>query len=62
VKLDTHVHTRHSGGGCSLPLIPLALAGADIHFLGEERFNHNLLFDLVARPARVLRAAPELAA
>jgi hypothetical protein len=50
------------GGVCGLPLIPVALAGAYLHFLGEERFNRNLLFDLVARPARVLQAVPELAA
>jgi predicted metal-dependent phosphoesterase TrpH len=50
------------GGVCGLPLVPIAFAGAYLHFLGEERFNRNLLFDLVARPARVLRAVPELAA
>ena len=53
---------RWWGGVCGLPLVPVALAGAYLHFLGEERFNHNLLFDLVARPARVLQAVPELAA
>lgn len=50
------------GGVCALPLVPVAFAGAYLHFLGEERFNRNLLFDLVARPSRVLRAVPELAA
>jgi predicted metal-dependent phosphoesterase TrpH len=53
---------RWWGGVCGLPLIPMALAGAYLHFLNEERFNCNLLFDLVARPARVLHAVPELAA
>jgi predicted metal-dependent phosphoesterase TrpH len=50
------------GGVCGLPLVPVALVGAYLHFLGEERFNRNLLFDLVARPARVFAAVPELAA
>lgn len=50
------------GGVCGLPLIPVALAGAYLHFLGEERFNRNLLFDLVASPARTRHAVPELAA
>jgi predicted metal-dependent phosphoesterase TrpH len=50
------------GGVCGLPLVPIARVGAYLHFLGEERFNRNLLFDLVARPARVLHAVPEMAA
>jgi hypothetical protein len=31
-------------------------------FVYEERFNEQLLFDLVARPARVLTEVPKLAA
>lgn len=50
------------GGVLGLPLVGVALAGAYVHFLREERFNRDLLFDLVARPARVLQAVPELAA
>jgi hypothetical protein len=45
-----------------LPLVSIALAGAYLHFVMEERFNENLLFDLVARPAPTLRRVPELAA
>ena len=60
--LRWHAHLRWWGGVCGLPLVPVALVGAYLHFLGEDRFNHNLLFDLVARPARVLTAVPELAA
>lgn len=60
--LDWRMQARWWGGVCGLPLVPVALAGAYLHFLREERFNHNLLFDLVARPARVLGAVPELAA
>lgn len=50
------------GGVLGLPLIPVAFAGAYLHFLSEERFNRDLLFDLVARPTRTIRAVPELAA
>jgi len=60
--LDWRAQASWWGGVCGLPLIPVALAGAYLHFLGEERFNRNLLFDLVARPARVLQAVPDLAA
>ena len=50
------------GGVLGLPLVALPLAGAYLHFVTEERFNRNLLFDLVRRPARTLRAVPDLAA
>lgn len=55
-------HAKLWGGVLGLPLVGVALAGAYLHFLGEERFNRDLLFDLVARPSRVLRAVPEIAA
>ena len=45
-----------------LPLVPVALVGAYLHFVMEERFNENLLFDLVARPAPTVARVPELAA
>jgi hypothetical protein len=45
-----------------LPLVSIALAAAYLHFVMEERFNENLLFDLVARPAPSLARVPELAA
>ena len=60
--LSPHAQACWWGGVCGLPLIPVALAGAYLHFLGEERFNRNLLFDLVARPARVARTVPGFAA
>jgi predicted metal-dependent phosphoesterase TrpH len=50
------------GGILGLPLVSLALAGTYLHFLHEERFNDGLLFDLVARPARVLVEVSEAAA
>ena len=50
------------GGALGLPLVSVAFVGAYLHFVYEERFNQDLLFDLVARPARVLPRVPELAA
>jgi hypothetical protein len=60
--LDWRAHVLCFGAVFSLPLVPVALAGAYLHFVYEERFNENLLFDLVAHPARVLAHVPELAA
>ena len=54
-------HARVFGAVFGLPIVPIALAGAYLHFLTEERFNENLLFDLVARPTRAAQV-PELAA
>lgn len=55
-------HALFFGGIFSLPLVSMALVGAYLHFVYEERFNENLLFDLVARPMRVLGQVPDLAA
>jgi predicted metal-dependent phosphoesterase TrpH len=60
--LDSRAHLRLWGGVLGLPLVPVALVGAYVHFLKEERFNRNLLFDLVARPAGTIRSVPHLAA
>jgi predicted metal-dependent phosphoesterase TrpH len=49
------------GGLFALPLVAVALVGGFLHFVHEQRFNRELLFDLVARPAETLRRA-ELAA
>jgi predicted metal-dependent phosphoesterase TrpH len=35
----------------SVPLVVVALAGAAVHFIAEERFNRSLLFDLTSNPA-----------
>ncbi len=59
---DLRAHALLFGGILGLPLVSLALVGAYLHFVYEERFNENLLFDLVARPARALEQVPELAA
>ncbi len=55
-------HAWLFGGAFGLPLVPVALVGAYLHFVMEERFNENLLFDLVARPAPTVARVPELAA
>lgn len=60
--LQWQSHAFVFGGVLGLPLIALPLAGAYLHFVTEERFNRNLLYDLVARPARTLAAVPDLAA
>jgi hypothetical protein len=60
--LDWRSHASLFGGVLGLPLIGVALAEAYLHFVAEERFNRNLLFDLIARPARAVAAVPDLAA
>jgi hypothetical protein len=50
------------GGVFGLPLVPLAFAGGLLHFIVEERFNRELLFDLVARPSNSFVQLSELAA
>ena len=60
--LRWQAHARLFGSVFGLPIVPIALAGAYLHFIMEERFNENLLFDLVARPAPRTPHVPELAA
>lgn len=65
VRRDPFAWRKHAlffGGVFGLPLVPIALAAAYLHFVMEERFNENLLFDLVARPAPATARIPELAA
>jgi len=50
------------GGLLGLPLLTVALAAGLLHFVHEQRFNRDLLFDLVARPSELLRRVPGLAA
>lgn len=50
------------GGVLGLPLLTVALATGLMHFVHEERFNRDLLFDLVARPNETARQSVELAA
>jgi predicted metal-dependent phosphoesterase TrpH len=51
-----------AGAVVGVPLVAVALVGGFLHFVHEQRFNRDLLFDLVARPAETLRRVPELAA
>ena len=56
VKLiESPLNWRHHlvvlGSTLCLPLAGVALVGSVIHYLQDERFNHHLLVDLVARPA-----------
>jgi len=50
------------GGILGLPIVPVLMAAPFVHFLHEQRFNRDLLYDLIARPERADRLVPELAA
>ena len=50
------------GGVLGLPVMPLVMTGAFVHFLHEQRFNRDLLYDLLATPAEAARVAGVLAA
>jgi predicted metal-dependent phosphoesterase TrpH len=50
------------GGVFALPVVPLLTVAPFIHFLHEQRFNRDLLYDLIARPESAARIAHELAA
>lgn len=48
--LNWRNHAFVAGGLLGLPLVALPLALSVVHFILEERFNENLLFELVAQP------------
>lgn len=50
------------GGVFSLPIVPVLMVAPFVHFLHEQRFNRDLLYDLIARPDLAARMAPRLAA
>jgi len=50
------------GGVFSLPIVPVLMLAPFIHFLREQRFNRDLLYDLIAKPGVAARMATELAA
>jgi predicted metal-dependent phosphoesterase TrpH len=56
--LDWRMHSTVVAQALSLPLVGIALIGAAFHFIGEDRFNRSLLFDLVSNPATRI---PEMA-
>lgn len=59
---DWRGYARAAGGVVALPALSVVLAGALLHFVHEQRFNRELLFDLVAQPDATVRAAQGLAA
>lgn len=50
------------GGVFALPILPLLTVAPFVHFLHEQRFNRDLLYDLIARPQVADRFAESLAA
>lgn len=54
---DWRRHAVLASGLLAMPLIAVPLAVALGHFILEDRFNRNLLVDLVARPSRPLPEA-----
>lgn len=50
------------GGVLGLPIMPIVMTGAFVHFIHEQRFNRDLLYDLLAKPAEASRVARVLAA
>ena len=58
--LDWRRSAAALGAAAALPIVPLTLVGAAVHFIEEARFNRTLLLDLVARPAVARAAAASL--
>lgn len=50
------------GGVLGVPVVPLLMAAPFVHFLHEQRFNRDLLYDLIAKPEVAARLATSLAA
>jgi predicted metal-dependent phosphoesterase TrpH len=50
------------GGVLGLPLMPVLMVAPFVHFLHEQRFNRDLLYDLIAKPEVAARFASGLAA
>lgn len=57
-----HLRPALIGTVFGLPLVATALGAGFLHFVHEQRFNRDLLFDLVARPSEVVRQVPRLVA
>jgi predicted metal-dependent phosphoesterase TrpH len=55
-------YARTLGGAFALPVVPVLMAAPLIHFLHEQRFNRDLLYDLIARPQHAARLVPGFAA
>jgi predicted metal-dependent phosphoesterase TrpH len=50
------------GGVFSLPLMSVLMIAPFVHFIHEQQFNRDLLYDLIARPETASRLAAQLAA
>ena len=50
------------GGILGLPVVPVLMVAPFVHFVHEQRFNRDLLYDLIARPQAVARYAEGFAA
>lgn len=59
---DWRGYARTFGGVFALPAVPMLMAAPFVHFLHEQRFNRDLLYELIAKPQHAHRLAPELAA
>jgi predicted metal-dependent phosphoesterase TrpH len=59
---DWRGYARTFGGVFSLPIVPVLMVAPFVHFVHEQRFNRDLLYDLIARPETASRLATSLAA
>jgi predicted metal-dependent phosphoesterase TrpH len=50
------------GGVFGLPVVPVLMVAPFVHFVHEQRFNRDLLYDLIARPETASRLLASLAA
>jgi predicted metal-dependent phosphoesterase TrpH len=59
---DWRGYAQTFGGVFALPILPLLSVAPFIHFVHEQRFNRDLLYDLIAKPSVADRFAESLAA
>lgn len=59
---DWRGYAQTFGGVFALPILPLLSVAPFIHFIHEQRFNRDLLYDLIAKPSVAQRFAESLAA
>ena len=50
---DWRGYARTFGGLFGLPVVPVLMVAPFIHFIHEQRFNRDLLYDLIAKPQAV---------
>jgi len=59
---DWRGYAQTAAGVLALPLMSVVNLGAVVHFIHEQQFNRDLLYDLVAKPEATIAAVPQLAA